>query len=350
MEHQHNPEIAIIVLNYNGRKWLELFLPSVVKYSPESVASIWVADNNSTDGSLEFIQEHFKTIHTIRLNQNYGYAEGYNQAIRQIPCKYALLLNSDVEVTPNWLTPLYQVLEKDSTIAACQPKLLDYKSKDTFEYAGAAGGFIDRYGYPFCRGRLFDQMEKDTGQYDDEAEIFWSSGACMLIRKDLFTTVGGFDGDFFAHMEEIDLCWRLKRLGYKIQYVPSSVIYHVGGGTLNVQNPRKTFLNFRNNRLLLLKNLEKDTVFRVNLIRNVLDFISLVMELLGLRFKNVRAILQAHLAYRKMKLSALEKRKQFDEILQEHKIGPPNLTGIYPKSVVVAFFIQFKKQFSQLEW
>lgn len=350
MKKQRAPEIAVIILNYNGKKWLEKFLPSVIQHTPTALATIWVADNASTDGSVDFIKNNFKTVNTISFKENLGFAEGYNQAIKNLPCQYVLLLNSDVEVTENWIQPLYNAIKNDRSLAACQPKLLNYNAKDTFEYAGAAGGLIDKYGYPFCRGRIFDHMEKDVGQYDDEIEIFWASGACMLVNRSLFITAGGFDKDFFAHMEEIDLCWRLKNLGYKIKYIPTSTIYHVGGGTLQTQNPEKTFLNYRNNRLLLLKNLRKGTIFRVNLVRNFLDLVSFIMELFKLNFKDAWAIIRAHFAYRKMMLNAFNKRMQFVDIQHRNKIGEPNMKGIYPKSVVFAFFIKMNKRFSQLKW
>lgn len=348
MKEASTPEIAVVILNYNGKSWLQKFLPSVIENTDKNLAEIWVADNASQDDSLEFIKNEFPTIKTIALDENHGFAEGYNQAIAQIHVPYILLLNSDVQVTPNWLEPLHQTLKNDSNIAACQPKLLDYNRPDYFEYAGAAGGFMDKYGYPFCRGRIFDHIEKDTGQYNDEIEVFWATGACMLIKRELFELAGGFDKDFFAHMEEIDLCWRFKNLGYQIKYIPTSTVYHVGGGTLQAQNPRKTFLNFRNNRLLLVKNLPAKNLFKVNFIRNILDFQALVLELVKMNFKNAQAILQAHFAYRKLRKQAESKKEQFAQIQEQHRIDKPNLQGQYAHSIVYAYFIQSKKKFSQL--
>lgn len=350
MKHQQIPEVAVIILNYNGKSWLEKFLPSVLKYTPATLAKIWVADNASQDGSIEMIKSQFPGVSTLSMPENFGFAEGYNQAILNIPCKYALLLNSDVEVTDSWLEPLYYTLKRDKTVAACQPKLLSYHQPEMFEYAGAAGGMIDKYGYPFCRGRIFDRMERDSGQYDDEIEVFWATGACMMVRKDLFILAGGFDKDFFAHMEEIDLCWRLKNLGYKIKYIPSSTVYHVGGGTLSAQNPHKTFLNYRNNRLLLFKNLNSGQVLQVNFIRNILDLVAFLMSLIKFRFREAGAIFRAQLAYRKMMVRAFNKRQQFVEIQYQHKIGAPNTKGIYPKSLIFSFFVRQRKKFTQLSW
>jgi GT2 family glycosyltransferase len=350
LKHQQIPEVAVIILNYNGKHWLEKFLPSVLAHTPPTLAKIWVADNGSTDGSLEMIKNKFSGVNTLRMRENFGFAGGYNHAIQNIPCKYVLLLNSDVEVKEGWIEPLYYTLQRDHTIAACQPKLLDYNDPLKFEYAGAGGGILDKYGYPFCRGRIFDKIENDSGQYNDEIEVFWATGACMMVNKKLFQLVGGFDKNFFAHMEEIDLCWRFKNLGYKIKYVPSSKVFHIGGGTLNAQNPHKTFLNYRNNRLMLFKNLEAGQALQVNLIRNLLDLLSLVQVLLKFKFKDAGAIIKAQFAYRKMMLKALEDKQKFKEIQQKHKIGPPNTKGLYPKSIVFSFFIRQKKKFTNLSW
>ncbi|MCO5233794.1 MAG: glycosyltransferase family 2 protein [Chitinophagales bacterium] len=344
------PKIAVVILNYNGREWLKKFLPSVIEHTPTELAKIWVADNASTDGSLEMIKTEFQSVNTISLSENFGFAEGYNQAIKNISCHYVLLLNSDVEVTSNWLQPLFQLINRDRSIAICQPKLLDYNQKEKFEYAGAAGGMIDKYGYPFCRGRIFENIETDSGQFDDEIEIFWATGACMLVRRDLFILAGGFDKDFFAHMEEIDLCWRIKKLGYKIIYTHKSRVYHVGGGTLNSQNPHKTFLNFRNNRLLLFKNLEFKQFIFINAVRNILDIVAIFISLLKFNFREVWAIIRAQWAYRKMIGNAFEKKQMFREIQYHHKIAEPNLKGIYNKSLIISYFVNQRKKFSQLSW
>jgi len=282
--------------------------------------------------------------------ENFGFAEGYNQAIRTIPCKYALLLNSDVEVSEGWLEPLYQCLKQQPKVAACQPKLLSYNEPRKFEYAGAAGGFLDTYGYPFCRGRIFDEMENDGGQYDDEIEIFWATGACMLISRDLFLKSGGFDGDFFAHMEEVDLCWRLKNMGYSVKYIPRSIVYHVGGGTLDAQNPQKTFLNFRNNRLMIFKNADSSQILKINIIRNLLDLTAILMALIRFRFAEAWAIVRAQIAYRKWLGRYIHKRSRIADIADQIRIGPPNTKGRYPKSIVFTYFVNRRKKFSQLSW
>ena len=245
---------AVVILNWNGKHMMEKFLPSVTAHTSGD-AEVIIADNGSTDDSIEFLHTHYPDLRIIQLDQNYGFAEGYNRALAQIEADYYVLLNDDVEVTPHWVEPVIEQMQQNPLTAICQPKLLMYDQRDTFEYAGAAGGFIDRYGYPFCRGRLFDVVEKDHGQYDDPCEIFWASGAAMFVRADVWHQLGGLDGDFFAHMEEIDFCWRAKNKGYRVEYCPKSAIYHVGGGTLPKSNPRKTFLNFRNNLSMLYKNL-----------------------------------------------------------------------------------------------
>ena len=257
----NHKKIAIIILNWNGVKLLEQFLPSIVSFSDE--AQIYVADNASTDASIQFVKDNYPTVKIIQNDGNYGFANGYNIALQQVEEEYYCLLNSDVEVTKNWLTPILSLFENESNIAIIQPKILDFKNKEYFEYAGAAGGFIDKYGYPFCRGRIFETIEKDNHQYDDEKEIFWASGACFFIRKEIYRKLNGFDGDFFAHQEEIDLCWRAFNLGFEAKYTSKSIIYHVGGATLNEGNPKKTFLNFRNSLLMLLKNLPKNKLFPI---------------------------------------------------------------------------------------
>jgi GT2 family glycosyltransferase len=245
---------AVVILNWNGRNFLETFLPSVLEYSARC-ADVIVADNASTDDSVAFLQEHYPQIRIIEHPKNGGFSKGYNDALKQIDAEYYILLNSDVEVTPNWITPVIEMMDADPSIAACQPKLRSFEDRSQFEYAGAAGGFIDAYGYPFCRGRIFDVLEEDRGQYDDACEVFWATGACLFVRADLYHALGGLDEDFFAHMEEIDFCWRLKNNGHKVMYCPDSTVYHVGGGALPKSSPRKTYLNFRNNLALLVKNL-----------------------------------------------------------------------------------------------
>lgn len=265
-------KVAIVILNWNGEKMLRKFLPSVIEHS--SQAQIYVADNASTDGSMELLRTQFPMVKTIVLDRNWGFAEGYNKALAQVDAEYYVLLNSDVEATPQWLDLLVDFMDNNKDVAACQPTLLSDAKRDMFEYAGANGGFIDRYGYPFCRGRIFDVVEQDEGQYDDICDVFWATGACLLIRSEDYWKAGGLDGRFFAHNEEIDLCWRLRLLGRRICCNPMSYVYHVGGGTLPKGNPRKTFLNFRNNLTMLYKNLPQEELRKVMRVRWLLDYVA----------------------------------------------------------------------------
>jgi GT2 family glycosyltransferase len=285
-------KIAVVILNWNGVKLLEQFLPSIIQYSPE--ATIYVADNASTDSSISFVKANFPNIKIVKNSGNYGFAKGYNEALQHIDAEIYALVNSDIEVTKNWLTPILDTFEKEAQTAIIQPKILDFKRKEYFEYAGAAGGFIDKYGYPYCRGRIFETIEKDNGQYNDRCEITWASGACFFIRSKVYHELKGFDDDFFAHQEEIDLCWRAKNSGYTIKYNPDSVVYHVGGATLQQGNPKKTFLNFRNSLLMLVKNLPKKTMFSVLFTRLILDGIAGVHFILQGKFSHCYAILKAH--------------------------------------------------------
>jgi GT2 family glycosyltransferase len=310
-------KIAVVILNWNGKSFLEKFLPSVVKHSIE--AKIIVADNASTDDSISFLEKTYPSIDIIKLEQNYGFAGGYNKALKQVDSEYYILLNSDVEVTENWLAPMLKMLDNDKNIVACQPKIKDYNNKDSFEYAGASGGFIDKYGYPFCRGRIFDYLEKDTNQYDEPIEIFWASGAALFIRAQEYNQIGGLDEFYFAHMEEIDLCWRLKNEGHKIMVCPSSTVYHVGGGTLNKINPRKTFLNFRNSLLTLYKNLPKNERFVKIFIRLNLDAIAGLKFLLDGKPTHALAIIRSHFTF----YSAI-----FQNKIKKTDVVNPNLNGM----------------------
>ncbi|MCB0509691.1 MAG: glycosyltransferase family 2 protein, partial [Bacteroidetes bacterium] len=246
--------VAIVILNWNGKHWLEKFLASVLTYSDPSFCDVIVADNASTDNSLEFLKENFPDVQTIVFEKNHGFTGGYNRALKSLEHEYFVLLNSDIEVSKNWIEPIIRLMDGDKLIAACQPKILDYNKRDYFEYAGASGGYIDFLGYPFCRGRIFDALEKDEGQYDDAKRVFWASGACLFVRSEVYKKLGGLDEYFFAHMEEIDLCWRMQNEGYHVWVEPLSKVYHVGGGTLQSDSPKKTYLNFRNNLFLILKN------------------------------------------------------------------------------------------------
>ena len=302
-------KIAVVILNWNGKKLLEQFLPSVVQNSPE--ATLYLADNASTDASISFVKEHFPSVQIIKNEYNLGYAQGYNEALKQVDADIFALVNSDVEVTQNWLQPILETFKNEPNTAIVQPKILDYKHKEYFEYAGAGGGFIDKYGFPFCRGRIFDTIEKDNGQYNDTCDIFWASGACFFIRSSVFKELNGFDGDFFAHQEEIDLCWRAINKNYTIKYNGLSTIYHVGGATLNEGNPKKTFLNFRNSLFMLTKNLPKEKLFKILFIRMLLDGIAGVRFLFQGKFAHFFAVLKAHFHYYHSINRNLKKRAEF---------------------------------------
>jgi len=335
--------IAVVILNWNGEKLLEEFLPSITQYSKRDDTEIYVADNASSDNSINFINQNYPEIKLVINDKNYGFAEGYNVALKKIEAKYYVIINSDVEVTENWLDGLYETIKYDEKIAAVQPKIKSHKDKLFLEYAGAAGGMIDRYGYTFCRGRIFNVFEQDNNQYEKQADIFWASGACIFIKADLFHEVGGFDADFFAHMEEIDLCWRLKNRGYKIVYTPSSTVYHVGGATLEESNPFKTYLNFRNNLFLLYKNLSDNNFHRIFLARMILDGIAGLKFLLGLEFKNFTAVIKAHFAF-------YSNIKKFKPKRQENKKHNTNYKHpeIYNRSIVFDFFIKGVKEYKDL--
>jgi GT2 family glycosyltransferase len=302
-------KIAVVILNWNGVKLLEQFLPSVIQFSPE--ATIYVADNASTDHSITYVKEHFPTVKIVVNEGNYGFAHGYNEALKYIDAEIYALINSDIEVTENWLKPILDTFEKEPKTAIIQPKILDYKNKSHFEYAGAAGGFIDKYGYPFCRGRIFDTIEKDNNQYDDAIELFWASGACFFIRSTIYKNLSGFDEGFFAHQEEIDLCWRAINLGHTIKYNSQSIVYHVGGATLQESNPKKTYLNFRNSLLMLTKNLPKGGFYGILFVRMVLDGIAGIRFLTQGKFSHTWAIIQAHFSFYSLFSKYYKKRNNF---------------------------------------
>lgn len=291
-------KVAVVILNWNGCELLKQFLPSVVSYTEQDGGVVYVADNGSEDSSLQLLRKMFTTVSIIALGKNYGFAEGYNKALEAVDAEYVVLLNSDVEVTPHWLRPLLDFMDSHPHVAACQPKLRSWHQKEAFEYAGASGGFIDRYGYPYCRGRIMSAVEKDNGQYDDIIPVAWATGAALFIRLADYKEAGGLDGRFFAHMEEVDLCWRLWSLGREVYCVPQSVVYHVGGGTLQKENPRKTFLNFRNNLLMLYKNLPDDRLKSVMAMRAVLDYVAALSFLLKGEWRSAWMVLKARHAYR----------------------------------------------------
>jgi len=332
-------KVAVVILNWNGKKFLEEFLPGVVEHS-QGYAEVIIADNASSDGSVEYLREHHPGIRVIRFDKNHGFATGYNLALRQIDADYYVLLNSDIRVTENWIAPVVELMESDPLIAACQPKIRSFHEPDRFEYAGAAGGFIDKYGYPFCRGRLFQWVEEDLGQYDDVREVFWATGACMFVRAKVFHEVGGLDDHFFAHMEEIDFCWRLKNNGYKVMYSPGSVIYHIGGGTLPKNNARKTYLNIRNNIIMLYKNLEHDRLVKVFTVRIILDWVAAIKFLVDGGFADMWAVTRAHLHILR-NLHKLRKKRE--------KIHHRRVSGIYWGNVVVEHYLRRRKYFSELD-
>ncbi|MES2837648.1 MAG: glycosyltransferase family 2 protein [Bacteroidota bacterium] len=334
---------AIVILNWNGKKYLEEFVPIVLKHSNFPSVSVYVADNNSIDDSVAFLKTNFPTVKLICLQQNYGYANGYNEAIKQLTEDIIVLLNSDIEVTQNWLNPVLNLFEQDKNIAAIQPKILDYNNRNTFEYAGASGGFIDKLGYPFCRGRIFNELEKDNNQYNTAQPIFWATGACLFVRREAYLEAGQLDGDFFAHMEEIDLCWRIKNLGYQVWVQPNSVVYHVGGGTLNKINPKKTYLNFRNNLFLISKNAPKRYILFLILARLVLDGIAGLKFLIEGQASHCWAVVKAHFAFYAKAVSMLKKRNN-----KKFKFQNKVYSEIAVTSVVWKFYIEKKKKFSEL--
>jgi hypothetical protein len=328
-------KVAVVILNWNGEKLLEQFLPSIISFSEE--ATIYVADNASTDDSISFIQSNYSSVNIIQNQGNYGFAKGYNEALKSVEEPYYALVNSDIEVTENWLRPIIDLFDCQSKIAIIQPKILDFKNKEMFEYAGAAGGFIDKYGYPFCRGRIFSSIEKDHGQYNDECAIFWASGACFFIRKDAYRLLDGFDDTFFAHQEEIDLCWRAFNKGYNAVYCSKSVVYHVGGATLNESNPKKTYLNFRNSLYTLTKNLPKNKLLLVLFSRFVLDGIAGFKFLIEGKFPHCIAIINAHFSYYSNFNSYLRKRGSIQ-----------NINYYKTKNIVFKFFLLKKTVFNSI--
>jgi GT2 family glycosyltransferase len=336
-------KLAIVILNWNGKHWLEKFLPGVVAHSSLEGVEIYVADNGSFDNSLSFLQQNFPTVKCIDLGENHGYAGGYNRALIQIKAEYFLLLNSDIEVVENWLQPMLQRMDNNPSIGAMQPKILWHTHPDTFEYAGAAGGYLDKWIYPFCRGRIFDTMEKDHGQYDDARPVFWATGACLLVRASAFFDAGMLDDDLFAHMEEIDLCWRMQHKEYEVWVEPASVVYHVGGGTLHKSNPRKTFLNFRNNLAIMYKNLPANGLWLTIFVRMVMDGLSGIYFMLKGNFADTLAIVKAHFAFYAMLKKLQFKRKN---IVQKPL---SELEGTYSGSIVWQYFARKKRFFSEME-
>ena len=327
-------KIAVVLLNWNGLDLLEQFLPIVIKFSTE--AQIYIADNNSTDKSKQYVETYFKNVKWLQLNSNYGYAKGYNQALKLVKEQYICLLNTDIEVTENWLNPVLNIFDEQTDIGIIQPKILDFKNKSYFEYAGAAGGFIDKYGFPFCRGRIFDTLEKDTNQFSSQ-EIFWASGACFFVRNYVFQKLNGFDEDFFAHQEEIDFCWRAFNNNVKVFYCEESTVYHIGGATLKKSNPQKTYLNFRNSLFMLYKNVPKNQRFSIIFKRLCLDGIAGIKLFFSLQPLHTLAIIKAHFAY----YAHVSKMKNKQEKYQKSNY-------FYTKNIVFDYFIKGKKKFNNI--
>jgi len=336
-------KIAIVILNWNGAQMMRRFLPSVLKYSSDD-ATVYVADNASTDDSVQMLKEQFPECKLILLDKNWGFAEGYNKALAQIDAEYYLLLNSDIEVTQDWLKPMLRYMEEHQEVAACQPKLLSEANREMFEYAGASGGFLDRFGYPFCRGRVFETVEEDRGQYDSAADVLWATGAALFVRARIYKEVGGLDSRFFAHNEEIDLCWRMRIMGYRIVCLPESHIYHVGGGTLPKGNPMKTYLNFRNNLTMLYKCLPDDELKSVMRWRCLLDYVAAFeMLILKRNIGDFKAVLRARSDFRRWRKDFEEDRKRIQASRKEKKI--PEQCSY---SLLWQYYVKGRKRFSDL--
>lgn len=332
------PLVSVVILNWNGISLLQKFIPILIKYNSCNY-QIYVIDNGSTDESVDWLQKNYPDdIKLITLNENYGFAKGYNEGLKQIESDYYILLNSDVAVSDNWCEPLIDFLEKNKDYAALQPKILSFSNPEYFEYAGAAGGYVDKWGYPFCRGRIFNTIEKDTGQYDDITDIFWASGACFVIRSSIYNQLGGFDERFFAHMEEIDLCWRIQHLGYKLACIPQSKIYHLGGASLQYNDPKKLFLNIRNNYLMLYKNLPPYIFRKVYKVRHLIEYLMILFYFITGQFSNIKAISLAHKDFNNLK-------KYYDT-----KINIETIKFLYPRSILIDYFLKNKKIFSKLKF
>ncbi len=335
--------VAVVILNYFGEELLRKFLPSVLKFSGD--AKIIVADNHSTDHSVHVLKNEFPQVEVIAISSNLGFCGGYNYALSKIDAKYFVLLNSDIEVTENWIDPVVSLFENNSLIGAAQPKILSYANKQRFEYAGAGGGFIDMLGYPFCRGRIFDSLEDDHHQFDNAIPVFWATGACLFVRAELFRKMGGLDEDFFAHMEEIDFCWKLNRAGYLVYYQGASTIYHVGGGTLAKENPRKTYLNFRNGLSLIFKHVAPGQLMWKFPVRILLDWIAALKFLVDGSAANFLAVGKAHFHFLKSLRKETKKRNQLRKTIPNFKTK-----GIYPGSIVIDFYVKRIRKFSELKF
>lgn len=338
-------KVAVVVLTYNNKDLLEKFLPPIVNTDYDQF-QVYVVDNASSDGTSEWLEENFPTVKIVRVDINKGFTNGYVQGLKQINSEYYVLVSSDIEVTDNWLRPVIELMDSDKQIGAAQPKIRYYRDREYFEYAGAAGGFIDKYGYPFCRGRIFFTLEKDLGQYDENMEVFWATGGCFFVRAEVYDKLGGLDNTFFAHMEEIDLCWRMKNAGHKVYACSESTVFHVGGAVITYGSPAKAYRNFRNGLIMIFKNLPMSQLIWKLPFRLILDGVAAIRALLKGNFGEFGAIFRAHMGfYYKLPLW-IKKRKQ----AQKFRSKKPNLHGIYPKSIVYNYFIKQKKKFSDLKW
>jgi GT2 family glycosyltransferase len=341
------PTVAVVILNYNGLRYLQQFLP-IVEETCKGVARVYVADNASTDGSAAYVQAHHAGVEWIQLRENYGFAQGYNAALQEVVADYYVLLNSDVLVTPNWLEPVIAFLEAHPQVAAAQPKIRSYTDRHLFEHAGGAGGWLDILGYPFCKGRVFFELETDAGQYDEPSSVFWATGAALFVRASLYHQFGGLDADYFAHMEEIDLCWRMKLAGYEVWAVPQSVVYHVGGGTLPASNPHKTYLNFRNGLVTMTKNERVANLMWIVPVRLVLDGVAGARFMWEGKWAEIWAIVRAHW-YCFLRIPyLLAKRRKTQQIISRLSCGAPNRDGLYMGSIVYSFFVQGRTTFRRV--
>lgn len=337
-------DTAVVILSYNGRKWHELFLPLIVAEAHTGYEVI-VVDNASTDDTLNYVQENFPSVKTLQIAINRGFANGYYEALNQIQAKYYVLLSADFEVTQGWFPPLINAMQRYTGLAACQPKVRYWREREYFEYAGAGGGFMDKWGYLFCRGRIFNDLEKDEGQYNDDIEVFWASGGCFMVKADLYHKMGGLDPDLYAHMEEVDLCWRLKNAGYKIGYIGQSTVYHVGGSVISYGSPQKLYYNFRNSLILLLKNERAVKLLWLFPLRLVLDGIAGLQMMAGGKFKETATIVKAHFHFYGSLGKWLNRRKAAQKLVTHR-----DKSGIYPRSIIWQYFALRKKQFSKLKW
>lgn len=337
-------DTAVVILSYNGKKWHELFLPLIVAEAYTGYEVI-VVDNASTDDTLSYVQENFPSVKTLQIAINRGFANGYYEALKQIQAKYYVLLSADFEVTQGWFPPLINAMQRYTGLAACQPKVRYWREREYFEYAGAGGGFMDKWGYLFCRGRIFNDLEKDEGQYNDDIEVFWASGGCFMVKADLYHKMGGLDPDLYAHMEEVDLCWRLKNAGYKIGYIGQSTVYHVGGSVISYGSPQKLYYNFRNSLILLLKNEKATRLLWLFPLRLVLDGIAGLQMMAGGKFKEMATIVKAHFHFYGSLGKWLGRRKAAQKLVTHR-----DKSGIYPRSIIWQYFALRKKQFSKLKW